>query len=100
VDVLVLPATPVPAPPAGQEWVPEIDGVPFDRYFQWQMMANRVTVTGHPALVTPGGFTADGLPVGLQLVGRSRGDRRLLAIGAAVEAALGLVGRAPTGIPA
>ncbi|MEO3858737.1 amidase family protein [Acrocarpospora sp. B8E8] len=99
VDALVLPATPVPPPLAELEWVPEIDGVRFDRYFRWQLVANRITATGHPALVTPGGFTEAGLPVGLQVVGPSRGDARLLAIGAAIETAIGLVGRAPAAIP-
>jgi amidase len=94
-DVLALPATPVPAPPAEVEWVREIDGVEFHRYFEWQRCANRVTVTAHPALVTPIGFTPDGLPVGIQLVGRHRGDRELLAVGVGIEDALGLVQRRP-----
>jgi amidase len=94
-DVLALPATPVAAPPAEDEWVREVDGVEHGRYFEWQRCANRVTVTTHPALVTPIGFTSAGLPVGIQLVGRHRGDRTLLAQGAALEDALGLVRRRP-----
>jgi amidase len=89
-DVLALPAAPVPAPPAEDEWVREIDGVVHYRYFEWQRCASRVTVMAHPALVTPIGFTPGGLPVGIQLVGRHRGDRELLACGAAIEDALGL----------
>ncbi|MFE7988529.1 amidase, partial [Streptomyces shenzhenensis] len=77
------------------EWVPEVAGVSYDRYFRWQRMANRITVTEHPALVTPGGFTAAGLPVGLQVVGRYRGDRALLGLGTAIEAALGHTKRRP-----
>lgn len=98
-DLLALPATPVPAPPAEVEWVGEVDGTTFDRYFRWQMLANRITVTAHPALVTPAGFTAAGLPVGLQLVGRHRGDLALLRHGAAIEDATGWTARRPTGIP-
>ena len=94
-DVLIAPATPVPPPPAEVEWVDEVDGVLYDRYFRWQMLANRFTVTAHPVLVTPGSFTADGLPVGLQVVGRHRGERDLLRHGAGIEAALGLTGRHP-----
>jgi amidase len=94
-DVLALPATPVAAPSAEDEWVREIDGVEHRRYFEWQRCATRVTVMAHPALVTPIGFTAAGLPVGLQLVGRHRGDRELLAQGAAIEDALGFVGQRP-----
>ncbi|MFT4307531.1 MAG: amidase family protein [Microbacterium sp.] len=95
VDAIVYPATPVAAPPAEVEWVAEIDGVGLDRYFLWQRAACRITVTGHPALATPAGFTPGGLPVGMQLVGRSRDDRALLAVGAAIEGILGLVGRVP-----
>jgi amidase len=94
-DVLALPATPVAAPPVDDEWVREIDGVEHHRYFEWQRCANRVTVAAHPALVTPAGFTVAGLPVGIQLVGRHRRDRKLLAVGAVLEDALGLVRLSP-----
>jgi len=94
-DVLALPATPVPAPPVDDEWVREIDGVTFDRYFEWQRIACRVTVTAHPALSVPAGFTDDGLPVGLQLVGRNRGELELLRHAAALEAATGSGERRP-----
>lgn len=97
-DVFVTPATPVTAPDAELEWVHEIDGVSFDRYFRWQRMANRITMTSHPALITPGGFTASGMPFGLQLVGPMRRDVELLGIGAGIEAATGFVTRHPSGI--
>jgi len=97
-DVFVTPATPVTAPDLQLEWVDEIQGVRLDRYFQWQRMANRVTMTSHPALVTPGGFTEAGMPFGLQLVGRMRADAELLSIGAGIEAATGFVKLRPTGI--
>jgi amidase len=97
-DLFVTPATPVTAPPAEVEWVEEIDGVRFDRYFRWQRMANRITMTSHPALVTPGGFTESGMPFGLQLVGRMRQDAELLRLGAGIEAGTGFVERRPTGV--
>lgn len=98
-DAIVFPATPVPAPPVADEWVHSIDGHDFDRYFGWQAMANRITETGHPALITPAGFTAAGLPVGLQVVGGYREDRRLLELGSTIERTLGVVGRKPSAIP-
>ena len=55
----------------------------------------RITVTAHPALSLPAGFTPDGLPVGLQLVGRQRGELGLLRLAAAIEQATGVGGRAP-----
>jgi amidase len=56
---------------------------------------SRITVSAHPVAAVPAGFTDDGLPVGLQLVGRHRGDRRLLEHAAAWEAATGLTARRP-----
>jgi amidase len=95
VDAIVYPGAPVTAPPAELEWVHEVDGTMFDRYFLWQRAACRLTVTGHPVLATPAGFTSGGLPVGMQVVGPSRSDARLLAIGAAVEEVIGAVGLTP-----
>jgi amidase len=99
-DGIVYPATPVAAPSAEVEWVAEVDGTSFERYFLWQRAACRLTVTGHPVLATPAGFTGEGLPVGMQIVGASRGDAALLSVGAAVEDVLGHVGAVPTGVPA
>lgn len=50
-----------------------------------RMIAN---VTGHPALALPAGFSSDGLPIGIQLMGRKNGERELLAIGEWIEARL------------
>jgi len=99
-DGIVFPATPVAAPPAEVEWVAEVDGTVFERYFLWQRAACRLTVTGHPVLATPAGFTGAGLPVGMQIVGASRGDAALLSVGAALEDVLGHVAAVPTGLPA
>ncbi len=94
-DVFVTPATPVTAPSIEKEWVNEIDGTVFDRYFQWQRMSNRITMTSHPALITPGGFTASGMPFGIQIVGGMRKEAELLALGAGIEEATGFVKRHP-----
>ncbi|MET0162032.1 MAG: amidase family protein [Microbacteriaceae bacterium] len=95
-DVLVLPATPVAAPPAEVEWVDEVDGHRFDRYFTWQMLANRLTLAAHPVVVTAAGFTAGGLPVGVQVVGRLGREQQLLAATRAIEEATGWIARAPS----
>jgi amidase len=94
-DVLALPATPLVSVPARERWPREVAGVPCTRYFEWQRLACRVTVTAHPALAMPAGFSSAGLPVGVQLVGRHRGERELLAVAAGIEAMTGLAGRRP-----
>ncbi len=99
-DVFVTPATPVTAPPAEVEWVSEIDGQVLDRYFKWQRMACRLTMTCHPILVTPGGFTDAGMPFGLQIVGSMRGEHKLLSIGHAIERATGWIDQRPAAIDA
>ena len=51
----------------------------------WGPYLNLFNLTGHPALSVPAGFTANGLPVGLQLVGRLRSDTDLLRLARAIE---------------
>ena len=87
VDMVAGPVTQVPPFDLDSEWVSEVDGVRMDTYIDWMRSCSDVTVTGLPALSLPFAFTADGLPVGLQLVGRPRGERDLLDRAAVVEAA-------------
>jgi amidase len=94
-DVLALPVAQVAPFPVEVEWVREIEGVAMEHYVAWLRTCSRITVTGHPAISIPAGFTPDGLPVGLQLVGRHRHERRLLEIAAAFEAAFGVQARPP-----
>jgi amidase len=83
-DVLAAPTVQVAPFPVEQEWVTAINGIPQDTYIDWLRSCSRITVTGHPAVSVPAGFTADSLPVGLQLVGRYGTDDRLLSIAGAV----------------
>ena len=87
-DVLAAPTVQVAPFPVEQEWVTAISGIPQDTYIDWLRSCSRITVTGHPAVSVPAGFTADGLPVGLQLVGRYGTDDRLLSIAGAVARVL------------
>ena len=87
-DVLAAPTVQVAPFPVEQEWVTAVNGVPQDTYIDWLRSCSRITVTGHPAVSVPAGFTADGLPVGLQLVGRYGSDDRLLSVAGAVAEAL------------
>jgi amidase len=94
-DALALPVSPVAPFAVEEEWVREIAGVPLDSYIEWLRTCSRITVTAHPAISVPAGFTPGGLPVGLQLVGRHRGELALLRLAAAFEEATRFAERRP-----
>ena len=84
-DVLALPTVQVIPFPVEVEWVTEINGIPMQTYIDWMCSCSRITVTLHPAISVPAGLTPDGLPTGLQLVGRYGADKRLLEIAAGIS---------------
>ncbi len=84
-DALLLPAAQVPPFPAEQDWVHEINGQPMETYIDWMTVCCAISVTGLPAISVPGGFTEEGLPIGLQIVGRPRGEFELLQLAHAFE---------------
>ena len=86
-DVLVLPVSQVVPFDADLEYPQVIESVAQETYLDWMRSCYFVSAIGLPALSIPAGFTPDGLPVGLQLVGPYRSERRLLEIGHAFEAA-------------
>jgi len=94
-DALALPVSQVAPFPVDEEWVREIAGVAMGSYIEWMRSCSRISVTAHPAISVPAGFTPDGLPVGLQLVGRYRGEISLLRLAAAFEEATRTGRRAP-----
>ena len=73
----------------------EIAGVPMETYIAWMKTAYWVTVTRSPAVSVPCGFTPDGLPVGIQIVGRFRDDVGVLQLAHAFEAATQVWQRRP-----
>ena len=77
------------APPfdATIDWPKEIDGVAMDNYIAWMKSAYWITPTFCPSISVPAGFTPDGLPVGIQIVGRYRDDFGVLQIAHAFEQA-------------
>jgi amidase len=88
-DFLVLPSTQVLPFDAEQEWVTRIEGVTLDSYLDWMAICCIISLFGLPALSVPCGFSAGGLPVGLQIVGPPRGDLAVLQAGLALERAMG-----------
>jgi Asp-tRNA(Asn)/Glu-tRNA(Gln) amidotransferase A subunit family amidase len=88
VDILIAPGASAKPFPKGQNHPSEIDGKPLDTYIHWVAIAYGLTLTGHPVLCLPCGLDEDGMPFGIQIVGRRWDERRLLSIGAALEAAL------------
>jgi amidase len=86
-DVLLAPTTQVLPFPVELEYPTEIGGMPQDNYLEWMRSCTIISATGCPALSVPGGFTPDGLPVGLQIIGAPRADRRVLEVGHAFEQA-------------
>ena len=84
-DLLLCPAAPVPSFDVKTRWVKEIAGVAFTNYVEWLRMSFLATLCALPAIAVPCGFTRDGRPVGLQIIGRPRGEAALLAAAAAFE---------------
>ncbi|HXH81691.1 MAG TPA: amidase family protein, partial [Candidatus Tectomicrobia bacterium] len=85
-DLLLTPTTAVPPFPAGGRVPREIAGREVS-VRGWMPFTFPFNLTGQPAISVPAGWTEDGLPVGLQIVGRRHADRTVLAAAAAYEAA-------------
>ncbi|WP_240377012.1 amidase [Bacillus piscicola] len=86
-DALLLPVSQVAPFDADLEYPESIDGVPMETYLDWMRSCYYISAVGNPALSVPGGFTAEGLPLGLQIVGPHRADFEVLRIGHAFEQA-------------
>src|SRR5574341_193674 len=86
-EFLVLPVSQVAPFPVDVEWVREINGVEMKTYIDWMATCYAITLTGLPAISVPCGFTEDGLPIGLQIVGRHQCDLDVLQLTFAFEQA-------------
>ena len=84
-DVLACPAAIVPPFDVDMRYVERVGAYEFANYVDWLYITFAITLTGCPAISVPIGFTASGLPVGLQLVGRPRSEAELLSFAARLE---------------
>jgi len=84
-DLLLSPAVVAPPFDARLRYLKEVEGVTFDTYVGWLVLAFAITLTACPAISVPCGFTAKGLPVGLQIVGPPRGETKVLSAAALLE---------------
>jgi aspartyl-tRNA(Asn)/glutamyl-tRNA(Gln) amidotransferase subunit A len=93
-DVLLCPTVAVPPFDVGLEGPTQIAGRAVDRR-AWLAMTPLFNLTGQPAATVPCGFTADGLPIGLQIVGRRFDEATVLRVSAAFEALRPWAGKRP-----
>ncbi len=94
-DLLLTPTTPIPPFLAEVKFPTEIAGKPMENYLDWAMLTYAITMTGHPAISVPCGWMENGLPVGVQIVGRHHGEAALFKAAAAYEQAAPWKGKRP-----
>src|SRR6202049_1138459 len=94
-EYFVLPTTQLPAFEVDTPYPTEIAGVKFDNYIDWMKSCWYISATGNPAASVPGGFTPEGLPVGLEIVGPAQADFTVLQMAHAVEQATGFGKKRP-----
>ena len=95
-DYLALPTAQVWPFDVSQRWPQQIHGVAMDTYHRWMEVVIYATFAGLPCISVPAGFSAEGLPMGLQLIGRPQADFLLLQLAHAYEgAAADVLQRAP-----
>jgi amidase len=94
-DFLICPAASIAPFPVDQRYVTEIDGKPCETYIDWFSITFALTITGCPTISVPCGFTSKGLPVGIQIMGKPRGEAALLLAAKLFEQAIGIAAQLP-----
>lgn len=86
-DFLVMPTTQIFPFEAELHWPKDLAGKPMDTYHRWMQSVIPVTMTGLPTLGAPAGFSAAGLPAGIQIIGPTQTDFSVLQVGHAYDLA-------------
>jgi len=94
-EFFVLPTTQLPPFDVDLPYPTEIAGVKFNNYIDWMKSCWYISAVGNPAASVPGGFTPEGLPVGVQIVGRAGADFSVLQMAHAFEQATGFGKKRP-----
>jgi len=89
VEYFILPVTQVAPFDVTVPYPTEVAGTPMATYIDWMRSCWYVTFMANPAMSVPAGFTSGGLPVGIQIVGRARGEWSVLQLAHAFEHATG-----------
>ena len=86
-EYFILPTTQLPPFDVNTPYPTEIEGVQFGNYIDWMKSCWYISATGNPAASVPAGFTPEGLPVGIEIVGRDKADFSVLQMAHAFEQA-------------
>jgi len=87
VDALLMPTTPLPAAKIGEDIKTRLLGKEVDTFLTFIRNCDPVSVVGYPAISVPAGYSSEGLPIGLQIVGRPWEEARIIGMGHAFEQA-------------
>jgi amidase len=94
-DLLICPTVIAPPFDVNLRYLPEVDGVRFDSYIGWLILTFATTLIACPSISVPCGFTAAGLPVGIQIIVPPRCEDKVLSAAALFEQHLGLARLTP-----
>lgn len=94
-DLLLCPAVTCPPFDVDMRYPTEVEGVRFEGYMGFLVLSCAITLTACPVVALPCGFTAAGLPVGLQAIGRARSEEALISAATYLESLFGVAGLTP-----
>ena len=94
-DFLICPSASIPPFPVEKRFIDEIDGKACKTYIDWFSITFALTMTSCPVISIPCGFTSDGLPVGIQILGKPRSEATLLQFAHLFEKMIGISAQIP-----